>query len=263
MGTERGKGRLLLDMTGVLIVPRNSEIQLPLLRQTVSLDFYEKATKLASVMRRGSYEDYAGELYGKGNLFKRIVLDQDLSWRVLRAWDIRELEGKEISWVEKTAEMMGSSLRDPKWLPRPGTKIELEDFDPNLVHIDNLKKQRSNKSIVSGNSYWQRREIVNKLGKGMTEQLDPTFGVVLPPHYGVGSGLLKIGTDIWFKEGQGEKVEAEDDDYAIALLHTVAGIRVRMPVSENDAKNQPHVEDIIIKSGVAHLIKEDMVEFSK
>lgn len=263
MGREFTEGRILLDVTGYLIVPKQPETQLPLLRQPVPLEFFEKATNKADKMRRGSFESYANVLFGRGNWLKGLILDQEPGWKVMRAWDIKELEEEKISWVESVAKKAGSYFRDPKWLPRPGTAIELEDFEPDTAQIKALEKDKRRKTIISGNSYWQRRDLVKMLRKDMTRQLDPLLGIVLPPHYDVGSGLLKIGGGVWFKEGQREAVEARDDDFAIALLYSVLGIRTRMPIDEVTARNQPHVEGIIKASGVASLIKEDLVNFKE
>jgi hypothetical protein len=254
--STRGK-RTLIDLTGVVLV--SSEVPYPYLKESVDARFLDRATDLAN-KHKSDYERYINKLFGYGNLAKRALIDQEFSWHVLTREEISRLANKRPGSAEMYFSNILSRLNDPSWLPRPGTVINLDDFviDQRRIAIIRDDFSGSNKTVVSGNSYRDRRDLVRKLGTAFTDILDPEFSMVLPPHYRVSSGKLKVATAIWCSEGERrEDVEAVDDDYAIALLLSLVCKRVWMTVDRDKALSQPHVEAIIDKSGLGKLLTND------
>lgn len=266
---EAGKVRNIVDITGYLLVPKVPEAtNLPRQKKVIPVSLFDEAHEAAVKTKGLSYEKFAARLYGSGNIFWRAAYDQDFNWQTVDHQEIERLLNEKENWVERAAKSMGVlRLKDPKWLPkwapRTGTIIDLDEFDLDKGRVNmltNLKNQGQENTIVSGNSYWTRRPLVNKLGKDTLSATDSELSLILPPHYGVDSGSLKIGTGVRAREN-GEIVVGHDDDYLIALYMSSLG-RVLMSVDKKTAQNQPHVDGMLKQSGFSGY-KESNIEFAK
>lgn len=270
--SELVRVRNLIDITGVILKPKNRDIKLPWIEKGISNEFLDKAEEAVRKTYGQPYEAFAAELYGNGNPFLRAFFDQELHWQVLRGPDIEKLLREEANPVERVAKYLGKYVRDPqkmpKWMKFGVKTIDLEEFDVDQDKIAELayrKDELGEKStIVSGNSYWSRRPLIHKLGKETVGVVDPQLGIILPPYYGVKPVELKTGTPVWSSQGANrELVRAHEDDYPLALFQTIYCDEVVMPVDEHTATNQPYVNEIIVKSGLIRRIRPDRIVFAK
>ncbi len=273
MTVENVRTRTLVDITGVLLVRKDPRTELPYLKKGITSSFFDQANQAVIDSMGGPYETFANSLFGGGNLIKRLFFDQGLNWEVLRREQLDKLLTDEPSRFEVIANRFGGMIRDPKWVPplfvREGTPIDLDDFMLDQGRVAELARstldEPSNKNtIVSGHTYLSRGALVKKLEQEVVKIVDPGLGMILPPHYEVASGKLKLATALWSRDGTNKEiVKAHEDDTAIALLLSVICDEVFLPVSRLEAMNQPHLERVILESGMRNQIRESRLRFAE
>jgi hypothetical protein len=262
---EEGRVRNFIDLTGLILVPKQPNelslsngkkgIEIPRVRGGLPVGFFDKANNVMHGLSAESFEIYSSRLYGTGNLAKRLLIDQGFGWEVMNKPQIDRILDQQIQPIEAIGMSIADHLRSAirRWVHTSGTIIDLDDFAVDYERWRVVTTPREGEildnTIVSGNSYRDRVLLVSKLGERLVDDLDPNFGIVLPPHCGVGAIETKPGTGFWWTEKKKKKARFHEDDLAMAYILSILG-EVIMPMSRAEAYRQTHLEEVLRASEI-------------